>query len=204
MNSLIKIFGTAALVLVMSAANSIAQVKTSSIQNDIFLKNYGLTKPPYGYVAFCLRNVFECGFGYVEDAPERMIISDSDYNFIRKVNLDVNKEIEPKNDIENYEMEEWWDYPEKYGDCEDYALLKRRRLIEAGFSANHLLLSVVKNGEEGHAILIITTNRGNLILDNLTDEILRLEDTSYLYHSRQSGNKEQAWVKMKDYEVLLD
>jgi len=43
---------------------------------------------------------------------------------------------------------ERWSYPDDgYGDCEDYALLKRRMLIEAGWPREALLLTLVRGGD---------------------------------------------------------
>ena len=70
-------------------------------------------------------------------------------------------------DEQLYRVAEFWTYPNGYGDCEDYALAKRRALIEDGWPPSTLLIAVVrqKNGE-GHAVLMVRTDRGDLILDN--------------------------------------
>jgi len=45
-------------------------------------------------------------------------------------------------DLENWGVVERWSHPDDgYGDCEDYALLKRRMLIEAGWPREALLLT---------------------------------------------------------------
>lgn len=40
--------------------------------------------------------------------------------------------MKPVSDLDNYGSEEVWAYPEGSGDCEDYALEKRKRLSGAG------------------------------------------------------------------------
>ena len=52
---------------------------------------------------------------------------------IVNINNSVNTRIKPRTDMENYGVEEYWSYPDNgYGDCEDYALEKRRELMERG------------------------------------------------------------------------
>ncbi len=59
-------------------------------------------------------------------------------------------------------------YPPTAGDCEDIALLKRRDLIEKGWPVGALLMTVVRQANgEGHAVLTVLTDRGDLVLDNL-------------------------------------
>ena len=50
-----------------------------------------------------------------------------------EINARINTVIAPRTDYEMWGREEIWSYPVKYGDCEDYALLKRHELMKAGF-----------------------------------------------------------------------
>ena len=71
-------------------------------------------------------------------------------------------------DLEHWGVVESWYYPDDgYGDCEDYVLLKRRMLMQAGWPREALLITVVrdKNGD-GHAVLTVKTDKGEYILDN--------------------------------------
>ncbi len=46
-----------------------------------------------------------------------------------------------------------------YGDCEDYALLKRKMLMQAGWPREALLMTVVRDKKgEGHAVLTVKTD----------------------------------------------
>jgi predicted transglutaminase-like cysteine proteinase len=69
----------------------------------------------------------------------------------------------------------------------DYALLKRRLLMQAGWPRQALLMTIVheKDGN-GHAVLTVVTDRGEFILDNLTDDTLLWSKTPYRYYKRQS------------------
>ena len=62
--------------------------------------------------------------------------------------------------------------PNGAGDCEDYVLEKRRELMHKGLSASDLLITVVRKPDgEGHAMLTVRTDKGDFVLDNLTDAV---------------------------------
>ena len=68
-------------------------------------------------------------------------------------------------------MLDHWDYPvDGKGDCKIYALFKRKLLIERGFPRQALLMTIVRdlNGD-GHAVLTVKTDRGDFVLDNLSE-----------------------------------
>ena len=57
-----------------------------------------------------------------------------------------------------------------FGDCEDYAPLKRKMLIDAGFDRDKIHLCTCFVGGAGHCVLLVETDRGNYILDNNQSE----------------------------------
>ena len=105
-----------------------------------------------------------------------------------KVNDWVNDNIKPMTDLEHWGVVERWNYPDDgYGDCEDYVLLKRRMLMQAGWPREALLITVVRDKKgDGHAVLTVKTNRGEFILDNQEAEILAWNKTGYRFVKRQS------------------
>ncbi len=73
-------------------------------------------------------------------------------------------------------------------DCEDFALLKRRMLIQRGFSAADLLMTVVRKPDgEGHAVLTLRTAEGDFVLDNLASDVKPWFATPYSFVKRQSS-----------------
>ena len=94
-----------------------------------------------------------------------------------KVNAWVNDNIKPITDLEHWGVVEQWDYPDDgNGDCEDYVLLKRRMLMQAGWPREALLITVVRDKKgDGHAVLTVKTDRGEFILDNQEDRNPALE-----------------------------
>jgi predicted transglutaminase-like cysteine proteinase len=95
---------------------------------------------------------------------------------------------------------QWWRYPDDgAGACHSYALLKRRMLMQAGWPRSALLMTVVREANgEGHAVLTVKTNKGEFILDNLSQNILLWSETPYHYIKRQSQTDPNVWVSLSD------
>jgi predicted transglutaminase-like cysteine proteinase len=116
----------------------------------------------------------------------------------------VNATVVPVTDEDLYHVSEFWTYPNGYGDCEDIALEKRRELIEAGWPVSTLLMAVVRqrNGE-GHAVLMVRTDRGDLVLDNQVGSIDLWSQTPYKFIKRQSQANAGQWVDMVDEREIV-
>jgi predicted transglutaminase-like cysteine proteinase len=123
----------------------------------------------------------------------------------RRVNAAVNVSIEPASDLDNYGVAEYWAYPDNgKGDCEDYALLKRRELMNLGFPREALLMTVVRDLEgEGHAVLMLKTTAGDFILDNKVMPIRRWSETGYHFVKRQSQENPNVWVSLLAPDVPM-
>ena len=89
------------------------------------------------------------------------------YSLAARINRDVNASVKYKTDLERYGKPEHWCLPTDFGDCEDYALLKRKLLLEHGWSSDKLGLCVCyTQSGEGHCVLWVDTDKGSFILDN--------------------------------------
>lgn len=161
------------------------------------MKLAGKTSQPIGHYEFCKTHAAECKPLRNVSAPATL--TPELWTTIVEVNTSVNTTIRPETDMEQYGVEEFWAYPVTAGDCEDYALLKRRELMEKGMSASDLLITVVlqPNGE-GHAVLTVRTDRGEFILDNMRNKIMLWSDTEYTYLKRQASDNPGQWIKIID------
>ena len=101
-------------------------------------------------------------------------------------------------DLEHWGVVERWNYPDDgYGDCEDYVLLKRRMLMQAGWPREALLITVVRDKKgDGHAVLTVKTDQGEFILDNQEPQILPWTKTGYRFVKRQSQSDPNLWVSL--------
>jgi predicted transglutaminase-like cysteine proteinase len=157
-----------------------------------------VTQPPPGWVELCARQPGECAG--TTTAPQNLALSPKAWRDLVQVNKWVNKTIKPLTDLEHWGVVERWSYPDDgYGDCEDYALLKRRMLIESGWPREALLLTLVRGEEdEAHAVLTVTTDKGDYVLDNMSSDILLWSRTGYRFVKRQSQYGPNAWVSLGD------
>jgi predicted transglutaminase-like cysteine proteinase len=160
------------------------------------MKVNGYTHPPVGYVDFCRHVPQECA-AFGSEAAESL--TDQRWHDLQEVNTFANRIVIPATDLAFYRSEEHWALPVTYGDCEDYVLLKRKWLIERDWPTGSLLITVVFDEiGEGHAVLLVRTTRGDLVLDNKTDEIRFWHETAYRFVKRQSIRDPNRWVSVGD------
>lgn len=158
----------------------------------------GLTSQPIGHYEFCQANPVECNIRQRDNGPERM--TGELWRQLVSVNVGVNAAVKPLNDIDIYGKEEVWAYPDKgIGDCEDYVLEKRRVLMRQGIPLSNLLITVLRKADgEGHAVLTVRTDKGDFLLDNLTDSVRRWDETDYRFLKRQATNHTGRWVTIRE------
>ena len=191
----LRVIALVAAAIATTPLAASAQTNVPRPQLARFMRVFAVTLPPYGFMEFCRRMPEECRkttteAGRLSLTPERL-------NELDTVNSAINREIEPASDMEMYGRSEYWTIPTTRGDCEDYALLKRKRLIERGWPASALLLTVVRDQRgEGHAVLTARTAQGDLILDNKADEVKLWYRTGYDYIMRQSFIDPHTWVSL--------
>jgi predicted transglutaminase-like cysteine proteinase len=179
-------------------ASSIAAF-AEPVATSIPMRIFGPAQPPYGFVNFCDRMPRECQQGPLEE--QRFDLTPGRRTELEAVNLAVNHEIKPVTDIELYGLADYWTVPARQGDCEDYVLLKRKRLLGLGWPASALLITVVRDEKgEGHAVLTARTQQGDFILDNKTDEIRVWHQTPYQYVMRQSYLNPRVWLSLDPKE----
>lgn len=185
--------------LTLSAAGFVLTLGSSALaaQTDApFMTTGNLTSQPIGHYEFCKRLPNECNLTSAQTAPVKL--DQATWAKIVQVNLEVNARIQPMTDMEIYGVEEYWTYSTTVGDCEEYVLLKRRELAEAGLPLSSLLITVLRKPDgEGHAVLTIRTDRGDFILDNLTDAVKNWQETDYTYLKRQAANHTGRWVSIE-------
>ena len=182
--------GAMALALLASPSAGTAQ------DRPLFIALGDVARPPIGWVEFCVEYDGECKTRPA--APVDVVLSNRAWSDLNRINLWVNAHVKPMTDMDHWGVVERWNYPDDgYGDCEDYALQKRKMLMQEGWPREALLITVVRDQHgDGHAILTAKTDKGEYILDNETNDILLWSDTGYRFVKRQSQSDPNIWVAL--------
>lgn len=155
----------------------------------------GAARPLPAWVAFCQEYPGECVLDRGE--PARISLTPAVWALVGAVNRRVNQGVAAVSDPEHLGVADRWDLAEDgAGDCEDFQLLKRKLLAEAGLPRRALRMTVVIDEKgEGHAVLTLLTDRGEFVLDNKTSAVLAWHQTGYVFVKRESQDG-QAWVSL--------
>jgi predicted transglutaminase-like cysteine proteinase len=198
MNRCVREVGRAALAGFATAAMlSIASAHAAS-ERALFISVGEAARAPAGWSQFCAEYAPECDT--TELAARDVALMSQAWNELVRINRWVNETITPLTDVEHWGVSERWNYPDDgYGDCEDYVLLKRKMLMQAGWPRQALLVTVVRDKQgDGHAVLTVKTDKGEFILDNQTEEILLWSETEYRFVKRQSQTDPNVWIALGD------
>jgi predicted transglutaminase-like cysteine proteinase len=155
----------------------------------------GPSQPIQGWVEFCRAYPGECAVDRSE--AEVVRLDAATWRTVLDVNQRVNAAVRPTTDWEAYGLADLWTFPTGgFGDCEDYQLLKRNLLAQAGVPRRAMRMTVVIDEKnEGHAVLMLRTDRGDFILDNKTNAVLPWHDTGYVYVKRE-GSDGPRWTSL--------
>lgn len=118
---------------------------------------------PMGYNLYCLRHIDECP----SRGPHIVRLTPALRALIVRVQYQVNSEIIPRR-----EDVDVWQADVRYGDCDDFVMTKRRRLIKAGIPPTAMGISVFKVHGVNHVTLLVHTTGGIFELDNLRRDVL--------------------------------
>ncbi len=186
--------GCAALI----AATLLCAVPARATDRLAYVPVLDETRAPIGWIDFCGQYPRDCAGGPSE--PRDVVLTPRAWRDLEEVNAWVNAAVKPITDLDHWGVVEKWSYPDDgYGDCEDYVLLKRRMLIDAGWPREALLITVVRDRkDEGHAVLTVKTDKGDFILDNQAENIVLWSQTGYRFVKRQSQSDPNVWVSLGD------
>jgi predicted transglutaminase-like cysteine proteinase len=183
----------AAFLVVQGAEPTSAKPASPVASAQGAIQAAGQAGPTPAWIKFCQRLPRECGVDRSE--PATITLNQQTWDSIVETNEQVNRTVLAVTDQDYWGVADRWDYPDDgMGDCEDIQLLKRRRLIEAGLPRRALRMTVVIDEQgAGHAVLMVRTDRGDLILDNTRDAVLPWQETGYTFVKRE-GTESAAWV----------
>jgi predicted transglutaminase-like cysteine proteinase len=153
-----------------------------------------VAKPPPGFVAFCERSPGQCTVAASSTRP--LALDAETWETLNGVNTATNLAIAPKADLGHYGIEEYWTIPtDGYGDCDDYVLTKRSALIARGIPESALRIAVVFTPRfVRHTVLIVATDKGTYVLDNLRNEIVTWNAAEYGWIKHQDPASSSGWA----------
>ncbi len=156
-----------------------------------YLTRYSGGSAPAGFSGLCSRYAWACsnsGKGNVTAGKTMLSVAKS-------VNARFNRSITPRSDQQTYGRSEYWTLPDRgVGDCEDYALAKQKALIEQGVPPNRLYLAtVVGSPQDPHTVLVMRTEGGDYVLDNLNSRVKPWQSTRYTFMKMQNSRDRRRW-----------
>jgi predicted transglutaminase-like cysteine proteinase len=108
-------------------------------------------------------------------------LNHKNWSLIRKINKRWNDRITYMSDTEHYHKDEYWSFPhDSLGDCEDYAIAKHQALLSHCIESKFATCWVETGGY--HAVLVVSTDYGDFVLDNRYDEVKHFKDLPYKWH----------------------
>jgi predicted transglutaminase-like cysteine proteinase len=135
----------------------------------------------------------------------KLAITPAIWTMIQEAQKDGNRIVWTE-DRETWGEIERWDFPKEVGrkkieDCDGITLYKMRDLINRGIPAKCLLFTICYDDTgEGHAVLCVSTDRGDFILDNRFDKVKSYDDLKkigykFLYRTKD-GKLNANWTKI--------
>jgi len=176
------------------AAPPIGNAIPAPAQNSIV--ELGPTLSPFQHVRFCQRYPIDCRPSLQANALVEL--DGNTVGLLYRINRQVNAAIVPTRKDVVRDVSAAWAVAPHSGDCNDYAVTKQHELLQYKFPASAVRLSEVKTADwEGHLVVVVATTKGELVLDNLTDEIRSMKETDYRWLKIQSKADPHYWVEMR-------
>ncbi len=199
-------FRPALLAAALAACASLPlSTATAQTRQAAYAQVMGDATPPIGWVEFCAQSEHARDCDVPAFKPVAADLDERRWRYLLEVNARVNRDITAVTDMDHWGVAERWSYPtDGKGDCEDFVLEKRKRLMEAGWPRQALLITVVRDRKgDGHAILTVKTDRGDFVLDNQESKVKLWTETGYKFVKRQSDQNPNRWVSLGNVDTNL-
>ena len=158
-------------------------------ENSQRLEGGRFTIAPFAHVLFCKANPGEC-----KGAQSKYERHSDDLALLKTINEEVNDAIIPQMEIGTGTKADVWKIFPIAGDCDDYVVSKRSRLIAAGWEPRNLRIAVAfTRSGQGHAVLVVSTKGGDYVLDNRTNRIVLWHKTDLHFIKIQDHDRPKLW-----------
>lgn len=183
--------GKLALALSVALLAVVGLAATTPSNAGTYMQTGAAAVPPAGFIGFCVKHLQDCIAKPQE--PAVVELSDAKFRALETVQYNINSSIRPREDPTHA-----WEYPtDGTGDCNKYALAKRRDLIAQGWPRDTLLLATaVTERGEGHLVLVVHTDKGDMVLDNRLPKVVDWSTLPYRWVSVQSQQSPVRWLSV--------
>ena len=180
-------------ILSVATALAVSRPAFSEPRAGAHAEAHANVKAPPGFRDACRRYAWLCAGPRSSSAPR--IPDDRALSMARSINRHVNRSIIQVEDSVNYGVPEYWTLPDNgRGDCEDLALLKKKKLLDRGLSPRRLLLAVVLDRRgDNHTVLLLRLKSADVVLDSLTDRIASWNEVGYTFLAKQLSEDKSRW-----------
>lgn len=200
-------FAVAAVAVLADRASAGFQLPpqmSAPLPSAVRLAESGPAEEPWGHAVLCRRTERLCAVREGRrplDAAGAVVLDPGLYGEIVQVQRVVNRAIRPQ--AEKRGAPDNWKVGGLSGDCEDYALAKRELLVRAGVPSEALRLATgyLSNGDY-HAVLVVRTDRGDLVLDNLRTDVRPAERAGLRFETIQSAEP-RVWNRVGRADRVL-
>lgn len=155
------------------------------------------TLAPIAHTHFCMKYPNDCQVqGTVLDAGPITLTRERRAELVR-INAKVNHAIHWTRMHDTPSTEKWVISP-KFGDCNDYAVTKRHDLLALGWPSRDLLLAeVVTTWGEHHLVLVVRTDKGDLVADSIDKRIRNWAVTPYRWVRVETPSNPKFWATIQ-------
>lgn len=154
---------------------------------------------PAGWTVWCAADPDAC----TRDDATTIALDADTAAIIARVFVEVHERITPEVEPEGFDV---WRIVEQPGpgDCEDYALTWREELARAGLPRGALDIAVVMTEQdEIHAVLVVQTDHGSLVLDNRHDRPVAWASLPYAWLALEPRRPRAAgWRALPDHDRI--
>jgi predicted transglutaminase-like cysteine proteinase len=177
-------------VLAFAAGPAAPSLAQSAALQAAYITARSAAVAPQGFAALCGRYSWLCAVSKTRGLPGAAGLA-----LARRINIQVNRSTPEIEDSAQYGVRDYWALPTaRGGDCEDIAMLKKERLVRAGYPAQDLMIAtVLDRSRQNHAVLVARTRLGDFVLDNLRNTVLPWNSTGYTFITMQNPKAPHRW-----------
>ena len=151
-------------------------------------------RAPLAHIRFCAHHPDQCepSSGRIARLSDREALA-----LLDTINRQVNRSIVPRPDTRVRGLADEWRINVRQGDCEDYVLEKRKRLLERGWPSGAARVAIVVTRDGiGHAVLVVRVGTVDYVLDNMVETVRPWAATTYRFVKIQSPDDPTQWLEV--------